>query len=232
MTNGKGVTDPAQLAIIASATQLLSAMIAGAVGANPNAAATAAQNETLNNACAPGHECGTFTSAVKDTVRATANAGLGIAEAVPNFFGGALPGFPDYVPFLDKYKLAYDDPDFGGLASFLLSIGIAKGTGAAVGKWINSGDGPTSVWDTSNTAQGSRYLNVSTNLTAKQFEQNLISNGYKVTSQGVGTNGPFTVMTNGTSTYTTYIRTSTGEAGAMFNGVGGVRAKFSLMNPQ
>ncbi|MCI3203379.1 MULTISPECIES: filamentous hemagglutinin N-terminal domain-containing protein [Pandoraea] len=143
VTDGKGVTDPAQLAIIASATQLLSAMIAGAIGASPNAAATAAQNETLNNACAPGHECGTFTSAATDAVRATANAGLGIAEAVPNLLGGALPGFPDYVPFLDKYKLAYDDPDFGELASFLLSLGIARAVGYATR--------PTSA---ANTAEG------------------------------------------------------------------------------
>ncbi|WP_425495029.1 DUF637 domain-containing protein [Pandoraea commovens] len=169
VTNGKGVTDPAQLAIIASATQLLSAVIAGAVGANPNAAARAAQNETLNNACAPGHECGTFTSALKDTVRATANAGLGIAEAVPNLVGGALPGFPDYVPFLDKYKLAYDDPDFGELTSFLLSLGIAKAAGKPVANEASEATRPASAANTAaGTANSVSGARLSMQLSAEQ----------------------------------------------------------------
>lgn len=56
MTGGQGVTDPGQLAAIATATMLLGGGAAALLGQNPLAAATAAENETLNNACA--HDCG------------------------------------------------------------------------------------------------------------------------------------------------------------------------------
>lgn len=54
-----------QLAAIVTATSLLGGAAAGMLGQNASAAMTAAQNETLNNTCAPGHNCGTLTSAIK-----------------------------------------------------------------------------------------------------------------------------------------------------------------------
>ncbi|ALU64323.1 hypothetical protein DA70_11570 [Pandoraea pnomenusa] len=63
VTGGQGVTDPAQLAIISVGTQLLSGVIAGLVGADANAAALAAQSETINNACGSKHGCGQIGAA-------------------------------------------------------------------------------------------------------------------------------------------------------------------------
>ena len=56
VTNGQGVTDPAQLAMITAGTTLLSGTVAAALGQNAGGAVNAAANETLNNACA--HGCG------------------------------------------------------------------------------------------------------------------------------------------------------------------------------
>ncbi len=56
VTNGQGVTDPAQLAIITAGTTLLGGGIAAALGQNAAGAVNSAANETLNNACA--HGCG------------------------------------------------------------------------------------------------------------------------------------------------------------------------------
>lgn len=120
------------------------------------------------------------------------------------------------------------------------SASTSPGTGAAgsSGRGVAFADAtdtpvnaPFSVWDTSITDAGSRFLNVETNLTAQEFEQNLISNGYSIASKGTNTNGPFTVLTNGPSTYTTYIRSSTGESGAFFKGPGGVKGKYSFVAP-
>ncbi|WP_231748372.1 hypothetical protein [Burkholderia sp. ABCPW 14] len=94
---------------------LLGGAAAGVLGQNVQGAMTAAHNETQNNTCAAGHNCGTLASVVKDTGRAAWNTALGAVEAVPNFVNGALPGYPDYVPFLSGAMLPYDDPDFGSL---------------------------------------------------------------------------------------------------------------------
>ncbi|MCA8141529.1 hypothetical protein [Burkholderia multivorans] len=118
-----------QLAAIVTATSLLGGAAAGMLGQNASAAMTAAQNETLNNTCAPGHNCGTLTSAIKDTGRAAWNTAVGTVEAIPNFVNGALPGYPDYVSFLSDATLPYDDPDFGSLVSFLVAEGVASKTG-------------------------------------------------------------------------------------------------------
>ena len=93
----------------------------------------------------------------------------------------------------------------------------------------NSGtSGANSAFDTSITSPGSKFLNVQTDVTAEQFQSNLISNGYNVTSQGAGKKGAFTVLSNGSSTYTVYTRSSTGSAGAQYFGPGGASVKFSL----
>ena len=126
VTGGQGIIDQGQLAAIVTATSLLGGAAAGLLGQNALAAMTAAQNETLNNTCAPGHNCGTLTSAVKDTGRAAWNTAVGTVEAIPNVANGALPGYPDYVPFLNGAMLPYDDPDFGSLVSLVGSIGVAS----------------------------------------------------------------------------------------------------------
>jgi filamentous hemagglutinin len=58
VTGGQGVSSSGQLAAITGATTLLGAGAAAALGQNPNAAVTGASNETLNNTCADGHNCG------------------------------------------------------------------------------------------------------------------------------------------------------------------------------
>ncbi|RBB31495.1 adhesin, partial [Burkholderia reimsis] len=138
VTGGQGITDQGQLAAIVTATSLLGGAAAGLLGQNALAAMTAAQNETLNNTCAPGHNCGTLTSAIKDTGRAAWNAAVGTVEAVPNFVNGALPGYPDYVPFLNGAMLPYDDPDFGSLVSLVGAAGAASLIGS--GRFAAGGD--------------------------------------------------------------------------------------------
>ncbi|WP_435693924.1 hemagglutinin repeat-containing protein [Rhizobium lusitanum] len=85
-----------------------------------------------------------------------------------------------------------------------------------------------SGYDSSATRPGSRYPNVQTTVTAKDFQSNLMSNGYKVVNSGTNANGSFTVLKNGSSTYTIYIRTSTGEIGAHYIGPNGQAVKFLL----
>ena len=125
VTGGQGNPTSAQLAMITAATTLLSGGVAAVLGQNAAGAVNAAANETENNTCAPGHDCGTLKSAIKDTGRAAWNTALGTIEAVPNLFSGALPGYPDYVPFLQGAMLPYDDPDFGSLVSAVGSVGLA-----------------------------------------------------------------------------------------------------------
>jgi filamentous hemagglutinin len=86
-----------------------------------------------------------------------------------------------------------------------------------------------SLYDTSITNPGS-VLNVQTNVTAQDFQSTLIDNGYYVTRQDIGTNGSFTVMSNGSgSTYTIYTRTSTAQVGAQYLGPTGTSTKFNLV---
>ncbi|HDR8934503.1 beta strand repeat-containing protein [Burkholderia vietnamiensis] len=259
VTEGQGVTNSAQLAAIAAATSLLSGTAAAALGQNVSGAVSAAQNETLNNTCAVGHNCGTLKSAITDTGRAAWNTAVGIVESIPNVVsGGSLPGYPGYVPFLQGAMLTYDDPDFGSLVSLVGALGIASRFGGGATSTANSGAtggarasasslivtagdvdlanvyaaqiqaAPYSKWDISVTSQGSKFLNVKTDVTAQQFQSNLQSNGYDVTNQGTGKNGDFTVLSNGRSTYTIYTRSSTGTAGAQYFGPGGTSAKFTL----
>lgn len=133
VTGGQGVTDQGQLAAITAATLLLSGGAAALLGANPIGAATAAENETLNNTCAAAHNCGTLASALADTGRAAWNTALGVVQSVPNLVNGALPGYPDYVPFLNGAMLPYDDPDFGSLVSAVGTIGAASLVGGSSG---------------------------------------------------------------------------------------------------
>jgi len=81
--------------------------------------------------------------------------------------------------------------------------------------------GPYSVYDTSGTWAGGNALNVNTSATSAEAQATLQSNGYSIVRQDVNQNGPFTVLSDGTNTYTFYTRTSTGEAGAATYGSGG-----------
>jgi RHS repeat-associated protein len=81
--------------------------------------------------------------------------------------------------------------------------------------------GSASQWDTSLTKSGSRYLNVGTDVTASDFEKNLIDNGYIVVKRTTGSNGPVLILTNGSRTYTIYTASSTGAASAQVTGVAG-----------
>ena len=81
------------------------------------------------------------------------------------------------------------------------------------------------------TASGARMLNTEIAVTASQFQANLITNGFQVMKTTVGKNGPVTVLSDGNTVYTIYIRTSTGEAGAQVrNAAGEVIQKISLAN--
>jgi hypothetical protein len=90
-----------------------------------------------------------------------------------------------------------------------------------------AGQGTPSLYDTSITSPGSQYLNVQTNVGAQEFQSNLLANGYNIVKQTDGA----TILTNGTSTYTIYTRTSTGLPGAQFFGGDGSIVKFSLGGP-
>lgn len=58
VTDGQGVSNPVQLATITALSMLAGGGVAALLGRDSLAAATAAQNETLNNTCAGNHLCG------------------------------------------------------------------------------------------------------------------------------------------------------------------------------
>src|SRR5262249_54929237 len=62
------------------------------------------------------------------------------------------------------------------------------------------------------TAKRAGVANISVKLTERELRANLISSGYKVVRQDISSNGPFTVLSNGTKTYTIYTATSGGPA--------------------
>jgi hypothetical protein len=110
-------------------------------------------------------------------------------------------------------------------ASRLFSSQTSAATSAAL---QSESTAAFSVYDTSGTAAGSRYLKVTTNVSSADAQSTLTSNGFNITSQGVNANGGFTVYINGSSTYTFYTRTSTGEFGAQFFGQNGATLKISF----
>jgi hypothetical protein len=91
----------------------------------------------------------------------------------------------------------------GGVVAGALGRGVAAGT-------IGGGGEATELAFA--TAKGSRYVNLAAKLTAREFQANLVSNGFKIVRQTVGSNGPVTVLSNGQKTYTIYTATSTGSA--------------------
>jgi hypothetical protein len=69
-------------------------------------------------------------SAFLDTGRAVYNSGIDIVEGIPNLMSGALPGAPDYVPFLRGTRLSYDTPLFGQAVEMVSGFGAFKAIGA------------------------------------------------------------------------------------------------------
>ncbi|WP_459252343.1 DUF637 domain-containing protein [Paraburkholderia xenovorans] len=207
-----GVIDPThapldngQLAALSAFATLAGGGLAALAGVNTQGAATTALNEALNNTAEHWDKPGQQKEAEKFTVSPTAPQTSTDPQQAQQGGGGN------------------SDPE---------AVTVGKGTPAlAAGATNNTAGSPSSTYDTSITNAGSEYLNVKTNVTADQFESNLISNGYSVTNQGTNKNGSFTVLNNGTSTYTIYTRTTTGQAGGQYFGPGGVSAKFSL-NPK
>jgi len=89
------------------------------------------------------------------------------------------------------------------------------------GTAVTTQPGSYSKWDTSGGLKG-----VNTDVTPAEFGASLQSNGYTATTTA-GTNGSVTVYQNGTSTYTVYTRSSTGQSGAQYIGPNGM-IKFNL----
>jgi hypothetical protein len=82
------------------------------------------------------------------------------------------------------------------------------------------------------TNKGARYANIAANIGGKEFQSNLVSNGYKIVKETIGSNGPVTVLSNGTNSYTIYTATSTGELSAQLtNAAGEIVSKIRLAGP-
>jgi RHS repeat-associated protein len=106
--------------------------------------------------------------------------------------------------------------------------GALGGALAAVlrGGLAASGTAVTTFLDV--TGKGARYTNHVTNLTATEFQNNLLANGYKILRRGVSSNGPFTVLSRGEKTYTIYTATSTGALSADVKIAGQIIGKIRL----
>jgi RHS repeat-associated protein len=91
--------------------------------------------------------------------------------------------------------------------------------------------GTASAWDTA-IPQTGELLNVGTNVTATEFQANLVSNGFNIVDRSVSVNGQFTVLSNGQTTYTIYTATSTGAPSVeVFNSTGQAVLKYRLGGP-
>ncbi len=99
-----------------------------------------------------------------------------------------------------------------------------------LGKGVQAARGVTEVAFA--TTKGAHYANLAANIGAREFQSNLLGNGYKVVRQTVGSNGPVTILSNGTNTYTIYTATSTGGLSAQLtNAAGEILSKIRLAGP-
>jgi hypothetical protein len=144
----------------------------------------------------------------------------------PSGTAGAVVTPPIAVP-LPNGTIATTPPLIAPGTPILSSGGNGEETGSSQSSTTGNAPATSSTYDTSITSPGSKYPNVRTDVTASQFQANLIANGYSVQNQGTSTNGAFTVLSDGTSTYTIYTRMSTGAAGVQYVGPNG-SVKFSL----
>ncbi|HNP34891.1 MAG TPA: FG-GAP-like repeat-containing protein [Woeseiaceae bacterium] len=148
------------------------------------------------------------------------------------FFQGMVEGSCKTGCDLDRHV----DPNLVYYQQYTVNLfyygSIPTGTGATA---IRQGTAPAergagAVTKVANvTAAGSRYANLATNLTAREFQANLLSNSYRIVRQTTGANGPVTILSNGQKTYTIYTATSTGSASAQVtNAAGDILSKIRL----
>ena len=78
------------------------------------------------------------------------------------------------------------------------------------------------------TTSGSRVTCVATNVTAADAQANLLSNGYSIVKQTMGSNGPVTILSNGQNVYTIYTATSTGASSLQLSAGGPALLKVRL----
>jgi len=157
--------------------------------------------------------------------------------ALKDALGRFQSGKPDYSSQVDRFvvETMLSSPVVFAAVKGISPLDSDNSAGGGRRKPGPSGSEPpakgsaaSSNYDPTETAPGSKYLNIKTQVTAKQFELNLIQNGFGVARTGVGKNGDFTVLSNGSSTYTIYSRTSTGTTGAHYIGPSGQQLKFTL----
>jgi len=143
---------------------------------------------------------------------------------------GDLLSHPGEIPG----AIASVAPGLGPIAELPQAVYGTLGAIRAIGTVESSvsGQASSSQYDSSITSAGSQYPNIQTNVTAEDFQSNLIANGYSVVKETSNSYGPVTILSNGKSTYTIYGRTSTmGGSGAQFVGPEGNQVKFSLGTP-
>lgn len=133
---------------------------------------------------------------------------------------------------VDNIMLSSEAPEDSAAAasirSAFLDVELSVEQAALEASSSSKAAGPHSTYDTSLTKPGS-VSNVLTNVSRDDFEANLIDSGFTLTGVSTKANGPVFVLGKGTSSYTTYTRTSTGEFGALFfNEDTGVKVKFLL----
>lgn len=151
---------------------------------------------------------------------------------------GAYASIDAAIPFWDPFSDRYNPNDLGiGFSKIAGGTGIGILATAGIGELFSvagrSVEGAASLWDATSLPQTGRYLNVATNVTAGEFEANLISNGFTA-ARGVNSSGnAVSVLTNnGASTYTIYTATSTGGPSAqVLNTAGKIVIKYRLGGP-
>lgn len=159
VTDGQGVTDQGQLAAIVAATTLLGGAAAALLGQNVQGAVTAAQNETLNNAC--GHDCGKILAAAGAVVGGAVTAagsvvvdvatgGLNIAATPAEVAAGSAAGAAA-----------------GSAIGALLNSGNSDGAQDSVSQGGTNGD-TTQAQPASSPTDGSASGNAPSNGTATQ----------------------------------------------------------------
>lgn len=152
---------------------------------------------------------------------AIAGGGAGaVAGAISGFVHGIMAD-----PSTPAVNVANSAATSGYFAGALGGAGAAVNTASTASVVLAQ----SSKWDPTITSAGASVTNVATDVTATEFQANLIASGFKVVTQTVGSNGPVTVLTNGQTSYTIYIATSTGGASAQVTDAAGqILAKIRL----
>jgi RHS repeat-associated protein len=120
--------------------------------------------------------------------------------------------------------------DMAASTAIAATGGLAAGAfGSGLAATSTLGLDATSITGIANvTAKGARMANYAVNLSARAFQSNLMRSGYKIIQQGVGPNGPFTVLAQGEKTYTIYTASSTGGPTALVRVAGQTVSKIRL----